>query len=697
MSWFKKWIWVNVNLWKLAENVTANLSFGITGWKLVIWPSVNFNKAIHSAVADVSVSAGASLTWAWADVTASHTTWNKIDEHSINMAIWIWVGVWFTGKTFKMFHASITENSSSNVEGFNRMMETAKENLPIFVNRIEKGWDLTKDEIKSLTWWAVDPTYVKKVKEEFERVKELYTTAVWSLKGKARSAAKAKFEQALLVSTANRLYRNQVTWFKITGIGAFLIPWVIWGIFALWEYNYVTYTVNKDKRRDRISESVTTRWMKEVISEHPRLKNALRLTKNWIKVTNKDIINVDKKSSHIIEVWNTYKAAPGYVPVFNLNLHYSYDKNIKKSYVVYTLTLDTVRASSSKWTKLLEVNNLWVKNKELDGFYSSLNSVTNAETRRHKSMDVVMDPNKSIDDRWRGIEAIAKLNGTKFEKAVSKIVEEAKKDGLTEKEKMYIVSTITQLAKKAHDTHQWDIGYYNKHISHFITMDKWRRKWFDKMFGFNSDRLAKAYYSRLRAWKWHITDANMHGAIAFDASSSLHVWTEDKRMKGVDVLYSNIQALGIDGKLLTVPLHSQETKAMLKTLQKKVNAWVLDKDIYKKIILAVHNGYKFAFYKDADWFDDRIWLFKLGWNPITTTPVFTANASTDIIEQHNESVGLADAWTLGGTPPTTPPRGHGDTTPKTTDKWEIKTPKDDLANKNKYNINLDNGDWAPLS
>lgn len=237
----------------------------------------------------------------------------------------------------------------------------------------------------------------------------------------------------------------------------------------------------------------------------------------------------------------------------------------------------------------------------------------NSNTRANKYADEFMNPEFSLEKRWNGLLKLSTqpklLRDAKLKEFLEKIN--------TEAEKEVVVSTLVQYIRKANDFDNWNIESWNNKVEKFINKDRVRRKWFNTLFWFNTDKYAEEYYKKLLEWKGNIWSTSKIWT-AFDAVSSLGVWTAKKVQKWVDVLYTNQSVLTVSDKVISIEITDN---ADVDSFIKKVE-WMnnIQAEIKKEILDWLKKWeISLKFYKDPYWFDDRIILINSTWNVVAET------------------------------------------------------------------------------
>lgn len=657
MQWYKKWIWVNFKIAEMCDWVVANLAFWVDSkWNLAVGPNISFNQKLFNLI---NVSAWATIWWVWIDWTVDWDLANKISPDAINISILAWLWMAFSGSTYPIYHIWLTEKATSNVEWHNRIMEIASKTYPKFLEKIKNNEDFTDEEIKELMWsFPISDEQINTFRADFEELKDNYNSLVLNISEDKKQIVETKLKESILINLSNSIYRES-TWLEITWLWAFIIPWVISWALVLWEYNWIEHEVIKDNISDKISFKMNKKPLIIFLEEKKFLLDSQIIQFNWTELiidkSQIEVLSADWSLNFPDEV-KSVDLGNGFSRIeikdwYNLNVllkeKYSYDKNIDKTFKKYTLYVEPVK---NNFEQIEEQK----PNNEFEQSVMNLDNVITKNTRANKFADTIMDPNLDFDTRWRWFESFSKRSWrysaelTKTIKAFSEIYNS--KTEFTIKEKMYIISTVTQMMKKSNDMNSWNLEAYNdkSRLDKMIDIDKKRRKWFNELLWFNTDKLAKQYYSKLEQNAWKIWEINWNW-FSFDASASRNVWLKNKTLKWMDVFYSNLQMLSIwDEPIMIEVTEQSDINWFVSTLEKTTMVnWA------KEQLLQDIKDWKVKlyFYKDPDWFDDRI-------IPVSTWKINAiAWSVSDRIVQKNESIWLVWVWTWNErpkTPPTNP-------------------------------------------
>lgn len=244
-----------------------------------------------------------------------------------------------------------------------------------------------------------------------------------------------------------------------------------------------------------------------------------------------------------------------------------------------------------------------------------------------------LDPNNDLKTRWQGLNKMASSTRALREAWLPKYLNSIK----TDEDKRIVISTLSQYTKKANDYNDWDLEKWNnpETLNKYIEKDKKRRSSFDWLFWFSLQDEAKEYYKKLQEWKWKIWKANIKW-ISFDATSSANVGKNRTSVKWVDVLYTNLSMLTVGWKPLLVPVSQnkvenfKETLNSLKNMDDKTKADLIDKIGKWHVTL--------WFYKDPEWFDDRI-------IPYVTTPWVAPWPWTEVYNPEHSTTNFA-VWVM---------------------------------------------------
>lgn len=266
----------------------------------------------------------------------------------------------------------------------------------------------------------------------------------------------------------------------------------------------------------------------------------------------------------------------------------------------------------------------WIQssNVELNQAVKNLDSTITYRTRTNKFADVIMNPNSSLDVRWKWFEDFANRQW-KFSKelqgtinAFKSVIDSAKKENITTDTKLYILSTVVQMMKKSNDTNSWNIENYNSNYEKLIAMKNKRRWWYNELFGFNIDEESKSFDQKLiKAWEKKSISERTYSGISFDAAASKQVWAKRETMKWIDVFLSNVQILtDWNEPILSPIIDKSKINAFVNTLNWLTN---LDNATKKGIIDWIKSwDLVLNYYSDPDWFDDRIILLSRWWKEI---------------------------------------------------------------------------------
>lgn len=256
------------------------------------------------------------------------------------------------------------------------------------------------------------------------------------------------------------------------------------------------------------------------------------------------------------------------------------------------------------------------------------------KTRYNKWAHDFMEPSNTLDIRWEWLKRLASsAESLRINVWLPDFLQTINENDI--EKKWIIVSTLTQYMKKANYFDNGSIESWNTKTEEFVDIDRKRRWNFDTMFGFSLQEEANEYYRQILEWKWNISKTEIMW-LWFDAAASISV--EWKKVSWVDTLYTKLDILLVDGKPLLIPINNKEKiDAFTKTLEKLNIYWTAD-DKAKLIEWIKSWDIELYFYKDSNWFDDRILLIKKG------TPLMSA-WSIQVFQQTFSSV---EVWLWAG-------------------------------------------------
>jgi hypothetical protein len=89
----------------------------------------------------------------------------------------------------------------------------------------------------------------------------------------------------------------------------------------------------------------------------------------------------------------------------------------------------------------------------------TLDTSITPNTRSNKYAEIIMDPNLNFEERWQGFVNFANRKGSKLGKELQITIDSfkniltiAERESITDNDRWYILSTVVQLMKKAHNT-----------------------------------------------------------------------------------------------------------------------------------------------------------------------------------------------------------------------------------------------------
>lgn len=227
----------------------------------------------------------------------------------------------------------------------------------------------------------------------------------------------------------------------------------------------------------------------------------------------------------------------------------------------------------------------------------------NGNTRYNLGAEKLIDPKNDLETRWSWLKQLSNRVALLKKSWLKNIIATVDKNW-SENQKLYVISTVVQFMKTAHNYNNGDIKKWNSDTQNLVNIDVSRRKSFDTLFGTSMNSEAQTYYKWLveAGREKKISKVNSTG-LAFDATSTLNVEWKSKSIKWVDVFYSNLSMLAVNGKPLLVPVDSWKNEAFIKNLS-QVN---MKENVKQQLINGINDGsIKLYFYKDPEWFDDRI-------------------------------------------------------------------------------------------
>lgn len=239
----------------------------------------------------------------------------------------------------------------------------------------------------------------------------------------------------------------------------------------------------------------------------------------------------------------------------------------------------------------------WLEKKLLE-----IESKFNHETRYEEWSRALMNPNNNLDTRWKWL---IKISERKPNLWLSEIISWVEKINWEKQnyEKWYVISTVSQYMKKAHNYNNWDITSWD--IKEKIDIDDWRREKFNMNFWFDASYYAKLYNDKLLEADKKDIDKIVQKWVWFDATSSINV-ERNRTVSWIDVFHANLQVITVKKEPLLIKIDEGDMKIFVETIQKKDN---LLPDVKQLLIDWFKDGtLELYYYRDANWFDDRLML-----------------------------------------------------------------------------------------
>lgn len=647
--WFmlgcKKGLWLNVpiDLSKFSDKVIASISIWIDEkGRIWVWVWASFSQEIERAILTWSI--WVAPTWAWADISLSYDFSNEVSWNTLSASIGMWIAMAYNGMTYNIYHAGISEKSTSNVEGFNRIMSKTSEVYDIFIKKIE-SWEILSDEdIDDLYDWILSNEDKDKVKQNFGELMSQYFAFIKPINEDNKNLAKEKFKKAVLDSMANSLY-TQVTWFEVTGLWAFVIPWVTQWIYGLWEYNWISHEVKQNMLNDALSTSMTKQNLSEFIETDKYIKNKVIIEWNSITI-DKSLVNVYLENDKNIKIKNwKYIPETGYKLFVDISKRYSYNEDKDNSYIQYDAN---IRAMKLSWNETLVIEWLVIDS----SLKSSLELASKDFDSKTRKLDWVKEliTDWDLDSRWKWLEKLSK----NIDSLKAVLFEYSWKNS---KEKLYILTTISQYISIANDYWNWDIDKWNDKttLEKYIKLDQGnRRVVFNQIMQSwlwaNIGEEAKSYYEKLENWDGEIWKTNIPW-VWFDIKATLHVWSKWESVRWALSLSWDINVLTKNWEVVKEVIKDftlQENFAKRLSPEQLSLLWVKDS---QELIDQLFSWEKeLIFVKDSYGFDDIIMIQSSLSHKKVTKTMESDNISwetsiiSDSINQLNKSVWLAAAW-----------------------------------------------------
>ena len=243
-------------------------------------------------------------------------------------------------------------------------------------------------------------------------------------------------------------------------------------------------------------------------------------------------------------------------------------------------------------------------NKELNQYESGFSYKTRYNDSNREWNWKFLDPNNSIDNRYKVITEISKrvwdLQKVNLHEFLLKYASS------TQEKKLAIISTLGAWTRKSKDVKNADTP------EKLIKLDKERRTPFNNIFGFDTSKYANQYY-KLLSKQEKLNSIPDHGT-SFDAISALNVWWDstiennklNTRAYGIDMIHGSIDMIADkDDNPIQVEITDTQDKLDFAANVKKLA--VHHGDALYKLAADIEDGsISLFFYKDPDGFNDRI-------------------------------------------------------------------------------------------
>lgn len=669
--WYMKGIGINMNIKDITKWVLDSINIWMNSkWEIAL--SVNktvFSTKINDIAANVDL--GLSPSGLWARGSLSGETWTKLDQRvaRITGGIGTWIG--FNGQTYMMLDVTIEDLASDNMEGLKRIIENTSQANDLFMNAIRNGQDAPDaSDIQELYGKNLSPKQSQTIQQNYLALQEKYNVLVASVNPKYRANAEARLQHAVLEWLTNEMYQ-QATGFKITGLGAFLIPWVLAWIFPLMEYNSIDYENIESGAMNQLSQQVTQSTnITDIPWAQIKGKQLILPIADFPKPQGSNLSVVEKDGNYIITPENGYKIDSQVV------VHRTVEENKSVKYTKLDITAiaapdieKTIKVPEGKAMEKYGDVSLDTINWELP----AIENAVNFKTRYNSGAKELINPNLSQAERWTGLQRLAALwhkkrnidyksggVGDLGKTWLHTLVQDIdKKDGTEqEKSKLYLLSQMSQYIKKSNDYKWGDIKNWNKNTSKLVNIDRKRRPAFAETLGFDVTTEAEQVYAMLEKGPWKIDHTTIQW-VGFDVTHSLiHTSAWPTRVTWVDPLYGKLDILTVDGQPVSVDITDQSKIDAFITKLDSLQMMDADREAFKAGLTDGTLGLKF--YKDSHGFNDRIMIVKKESKTTTVTPGDTnpnvsSSWSIDPIKQLNNSLGflVAQTWDMSDPEPVT--------------------------------------------
>lgn len=637
--------WIGYNLDFLNEMTTWYLDATAWIWMAEKWPifwanASLFEKWLKKYGTSIDLSLANFIIpylTVWQDIYTWKTWW------SINLEWWVWPWV---------FHGWI---------GYKRWGETSRwiefqsekfwETL-----QIAKEWILSWKSFEETSLYNQNSLDTEQDKSAYNQIKEVFENEIaWENDPQKR----VKYLERL-IDSIEKTYKNDkyfnAQWLMFTWCWLKVIFWVfplpIPVPFVTWEYKSVKFSPaghHVVEERENTKTSITMEDLKKIWWQLDII--------NWFKALSfpKDEINQISDSTGNAQVeekdWKIYLSwvDPKDITINTDTDNWSFLRTLviglwkidpeTKAYIHTWFNWPITEDIQQESTPVSEVIDPLqeISTNELDQRLISISETFDHKTRRLDTW--LMDPKNTPEQRWQWLKDLAeKMKNTDLQNLISETENSIENK---EDKKDYIISSLVQSTKRSKDYFNWDIDKIKDNLDNLINKDRNRRHNFDGLLTSSLNEEAEIYYNELLKNKDNLWTL-VYKWLAFDASASLHVWKKNKRIKWIDVLKWNLSMITANWELILIPITDKPKIDAFKT---NINSLSLKPELRDQILEGLNLwNIKLYFYKDPEWFDDRIILYDEYEKPVDLS--LSAQNSNEVYAQENRVTGLFGfGWT----------------------------------------------------
>ncbi|MDQ7022654.1 MAG: hypothetical protein Q9M97_03885 [Candidatus Gracilibacteria bacterium] len=352
---------------------------------------------------------------------------------------------------------------------------------------------------------------------------------------------------------------------RITGIGAFIIPGLVSGLLIMGEHNSKKINIgSRGLAQDIAERKLSTKGIKEFIKKDPILKNKIKIDGDKVIILDSDI-NVNYSKKDVNFDGKAYSPKKGQRLQFDISATSTYDKD-KNSIRKYNLNIKSISTGNDKVSSLNSVEIFSYNNEDIISHLEGLEEHFNANTRNKKGAELIMNPSKSLKDRFESLKILARNTGKKL--TLNSLIEKAK----TNKDKEFIVSRVSQYLRKSNDAN------ISKDAKKIIKMDKVRSSIFSNIelskMGVDLSEYRNEFYKNSKLIT-KFKNTNISNGVALDVVSSLIPGKDTRR--GLYALKGNIGVMGDkNGNPIKITINKSHQKSIVEALVGKTNSYTVN-------------------------------------------------------------------------------------------------------------------------